>query len=97
MIAAFQWLAVPAIAQQLPSTVEVIEDHIDAMGGEMLLRSMESFKLTGKYKGEFWVHYHEGTLHWHTRASRYWFDGDLFWQQQRDKYQLRTDISTGYP
>lgn len=90
-----------SIAQEIPSATDVIDDYIQALGGEMHLNSLSSFKLTGTYNSkEFLVHYHEGTLCWVGSGGKnvYWVDDKRrFWQRQRGVFALRDDLSPGYP
>ena len=87
--------------QEIPPASDVIEEYVEALGGEMSISSLNSFKLTGTYQGkEFFVHYHEGTTCWIASSGTfvYWVDDKRrFWHRQRGEMSLRDDLSPGYP
>ena len=87
--------------QEIPPATDVIEEYVEALGGEMSINSLTSFKLTGTYMGkEFIVHYHEGTMCWFAFGGTYayWVDAQRrFWQRQEGEISLRDDLSPGYP
>ena len=85
---------------ETPSAQKIIERYIDALGGEMQLQSLQSYRLDCTYnKNKLTIHVHDGVLHWHTNNGKYKFcyDGQNYWQSQDGVVTVRDDLATGYP
>ncbi len=85
---------------ETPSAQKIIERYIDALGSEMQLQSLQSYRLDCTYnQKKLTIHVHDGVLHWYTQNGKYkfWYDGQNFWQSQDGVVKVREDLATGYP
>ncbi|MGI9515625.1 MAG: hypothetical protein ACR2NP_01150 [Pirellulaceae bacterium] len=85
--------------EKLPSADTVLQDYIDALGGEMLISSLESIQINGKFSGpssgEMKFYYDKGKARVNfyvgddqSQQIAYWFDGEVVWHRNGNVVEL---------